>query len=74
MNSKTKKESFITYNPNTNSFLLSPKHSIHQRSIFVNNNLNKTLKPLADDNRTSKNRVSSTEKCSKSNLCNPESS
>ena len=68
MNSKTKKESFITYNPNTNSFLLSPKHSIHQRSIFVNNNLNKTLKPLADDNRIS------SEKCSKSNLCNQGSS
>lgn len=67
MNSKTKKESFITYNPNTNSFLLSPKHSIHQRSIFINNNLNKTLKPLADDNRT---KTENSENCSKSNLCN----
>jgi hypothetical protein len=62
---KNKKETFITFNPSSNSFFISPKQSIHQRHIFINKNLNKSLKPLADDKTEPQHCTSG-----KSNLCN----
>jgi hypothetical protein len=62
MSLPNKKETFITYNPSTNSFFLSPKQSIHQRVYFINKKINKSLLPLVNDNRTEPS-------CDKSNLC-----
>ena len=66
-----KKQSYITFSPSTNSFMLSPKNSIHQRTIFVNKKLTNSLKTLADDPRTSdsENCSGNGSGSSKSNLC-----
>ena len=39
-------KTYITYDPNTNYFMVNPNMTKHQRQIFVNNKLNPSLNIL----------------------------
>ena len=52
----SREDTFITLDPNNKRFVLSPIKSIHQRQMFVSNNLNPSLYPIKHVNEESCNK------------------
>jgi hypothetical protein len=50
VSTKKNDQTFVTFDPNTISFTISTKQSIHQRNMFINKKLSPSLNPIKNAN------------------------